>query len=210
MAIRTVIADADPLARRLIASVLQDAGIAVVAEARNDAEAVALVLHHEPDVALLGLDGVLATRTIRRHRPDQRVVVLAREEDEGAALLALRAGACGFVSKEVELEALPRALAGVVDGEAVISRRLERCLIEELRRRPDGLYGLRPVKGPLTTREWEVVDLLAPGRTTDDIADTLVISTETVRSHVKSIMRKLEVRSRGDARAAAERLRLAT
>ena len=206
---RTVVADADPLARRLVASVLEDAGIAVVAEARNDAEAVALVLEHAPDVAVLGLEGVLATRAIHRHRPAQRIVVLARQEDERTALHALQAGACGFLSKEVDLEALPRALAGVVAGEAGVSRRVERALIEHFRTRPEGLYGLRPVKGPLTTREWEVVDLLAPGRTTDDIADSLVISHETVRSHVKSIMRKLEVRSRGDARAAAERLRLA-
>ena len=113
-----------------------------------------------------------ATRAIRRQRPAQRIVVLAREEDERTALLALRAGACGFLSKEVDLDALPRALAAVVDGEAAVSRRVERSLIEDFRSRPEGLYGLRPVKGPLTTREWEVVDLLAPGRTTDDIADS--------------------------------------
>jgi two-component system, NarL family, response regulator LiaR len=207
--LRTVIADADPLARRLIASVLRDAAIAVVAEARSTAEAVELVLDHQPDVALLGLDGVQATRAIHRQRPAQRIVVLAREEDVRTALLALRAGACGFLSKEVDLDALPRVLAGVVNGEAAVSRRVERSLIEDFRSRPHGLYGLRPVKGPLTTREWEVVDLLAPGRTTDDIADSLVISHETVRSHVKNIMRKLEVSSRGDARAAAEQLRLA-
>jgi len=209
MPLRTVVADADPLARRLVAGVLEDAWIAVGAEARSTAETGELVVAHEPDVALLALDGVQATQAIRRHRPDQRIIVLAREEDERAALLALQAGACGFLSKEVELDALPRALAGVCDGEAAVSRRVERYLIEHFRSRPAGLYGLRPVKGPLTTREWEVVDLLAPGRTIDDIADSLVISHETVRSHVKNIMRKLEVRSRLDARAAAERLRFA-
>ena len=93
-----------------------------------------------------------------------------------------------------------------MDGEAAVSRRLAWHLVERFRQRPQPL---RPIKGPLTAREWEVVDLLAPGRTTGDIADTLVISNETVRSHVKSIMRKLEVSSRGDACAAAERLRVA-
>lgn len=208
MPLRAVIADADPLARRLIVSVLRDAGIAVVAEARCTAEAVELVLEHAPDVALLCLDGVHATQAIRRQLPAQRIVVLAREEDERAALQVLRAGACGYLSKEVDLEALPRTLAAVVDGEAAVSRRVERFLIEDVRRGPERRGGLRPVKGPLTTREWEVIDLLAPGRTTDDIADSLVISHETVRSHVKNIMRKLEVNSRGDARAAAERLRV--
>ena len=77
--------------------------------------------------------------------------MLARQEDERTALHALQAGACGFLSKEVDLEALPRALAGVVDGEAAVSRRVERALIEAVRTQPQGLYGLRPVKGPLTT-----------------------------------------------------------
>ena len=131
------------------------------------------MLDHEPDVALLGLDGVLATRAIRAAPPGRSGSSCSPARRTSAtALLALRAGACGFLSKEVDLEALPRALAGVVDGEAAVSRPLERCLIEDLRRRPEGLYGLRPVKGPLTTREWEVIDLLAPGRTTDDIADS--------------------------------------
>lgn len=204
MALRTVIADADPLARRLIRTVLEQAGVTVLAEARDTAEAVAHVLRHAPDVALV--DGVAATRAVRAHAPAQRIVVLAREEDDHEALLALAAGASGYLSKEIVLDALPRALAGVVDGEAAVSRRMTRRLIEHFRERP----ALRPIKGPLTAREWEVVGLLDPARTTDDIADTLVISNETVRSHVKSIMRKLDVHSRHDAPAAAERLRLAT
>ena len=210
MTLRTVVADADPLARRLIRTVLEAAGVTVLAEARSAAEAVELVLRLEPDVAVLdagglGLEGVEATRAIHGRRPAQRIVVLAREDDVPTAVLALQAGASGFLSKELDLDALPRALAGVLDGEAAVSRRLTRHLIERLRHRPQ----LRPIKSTLTTREWEIVELLAPGHRTDDIAETLVISTETVRSHVKSIMRKLDVHSRRDARAAAERLRLA-
>jgi DNA-binding NarL/FixJ family response regulator len=210
MPLHAVVADADPLARRLIRTVLEDAGITVVAEARTAGETVALVLEHAPDVAVIdaggpSLEGVHATRAIHTRRPGQRIVVLARVEDLHTAVLALEAGASGFLSKEVELEALPRALAGVLDGEAAVSRRLARQLIDRYRDRPQ----LRPIKGPLTAREWEILDLLAPGRTTDDIADALVISSETVRSHVKSILRKLEVNSRGAACAAAERLRFA-
>ena len=86
---------------------------------------------------------------------------------------------------------------------------MTRRLIERYRGTADGAAGLRPIKSPLTAREWEVIDLLKPGRSTDDVADTLVLSTETVRSHIKNIMRKLDVHSRDDAVAAAERLRIA-
>ena len=118
---------------------------------------------------------------------------------------ALAAGASGYLSKDLELDALPRAVAAVAAGEAAVSRRLTRHLVEHFREQPQ----LRPIKGPLTAREWEIVDLLAPDRTTVEIADTLVISAETVRTHVKSIMRKLGVHSRHEAPEAAERLRLA-
>ena len=201
MAIRTVIADADALARRLIRSVLEAAGVEVVAEARSAAEAIELVARLAPDVVLL--DGADAVRAIIARAPASRIVVLARDEDEHAARVALQAGASGYLSKDLDLDALPRALGAVVAGEAAVSRRLTLRLIEQLRHQSR----LRPIKGPLTPREWEIVDLLGPDRTTDDIADTLVISHETVRSHVKNIMRKLDVHSRRDAPAAAERLR---
>ncbi len=88
-----------------------------------------------------------------------------------------------------------------------ISRSFVSVVVERLRAAPEGHVGLRPVRSPLTTREWEVLDLLCVGQTTRDIADALVLSPETVRSHLKRIMRKLEVRSRADAVDAAARLR---
>ena len=81
-------------------------------------------------------------------------------------------------------------------------------LIEQLRNAPNGNSGLRPVKSPLTRREWEVIDLLAAGHSPDHVANALVLSPETVRSHIKNLMRKLRVHSRADAVNAAERLRL--
>jgi len=102
---------------------------------------------------------------------------------------------------------LPRVLRGVVFGEAAISRRLAMLLVEADRRSPRAGAGLRPVKSPLTDREWEVLDLLASGARTEEIAQTLVLSTETVRSHLKNLYRKLEVRSRAEATEAAQRLR---
>ncbi len=122
-------------------------------------------------------------------------------------LRALRTGACGYMSKDFEPGVLPRVLRGVVFGEAAISRRLAMLLVEADRRSPRAGAGLRPVKSPLTDREWEVLDLLASGARTEEIAQTLVLSTETVRSHLKNLYRKLEVRSRAEATEAAQRLR---
>ena len=94
-------------------------------------------------------------------------------------------------------------------GQAAISRKLTLSLIERLRETPSGSSGLRPVKSPLTAREWEVIDLLKESKTTDQIADELVLSPETIRSHVKNIHRKLKVRTRAQAIAMADEMRKA-
>jgi NarL family two-component system response regulator LiaR len=210
---RAVIADDDPFARRVIKDALTESGVMIVAEARSGREAVELALYYRPDVVIMDvvmpeLDGILATRQILKMAPHQLVIVLTGvdEEDDELGLLALRAGAAGFLSKDVDINALPRTLKGVRAGEAAISRRLTR-VIERLRSAPGGSSGMRPVKSPLTAREWEVIDLLKARRSTDEIAAELVLSTETVRTHVKHILRKLKVRSRQEAVAAADRMR---
>ena len=162
------------------------------------------------DVVMPELDGIIATRRIIKELPDQIVVILTgADDDDEIGLHALRAGATGYLSKDLDIDALPRALEGARSGEAVISRRMTKRLIEQMRKAPDAIAGMRPVRSPLTPREWEVLDLLRAGRSTDAIADDLVLSIETVRSHVKNILRKLDVRSREDAVAAAERMRTA-
>ena len=138
------------------------------------------------------------------------MVVLTGAGEEEFGLLALRAGAVGFLSKDMDINALPRALAAVLEGEGAVSGAMTLRLIEHYRGRPEGSAGLRPIRGPLTAREWEVIDLLKPDHTTVQVADTLVLSHETVRSHLKNIMRKLDVHSRADAVAAVERLRATT
>ena len=191
-----------------------ESGVLVVAEARNGREAVEFALDYRPDLVIMdvvmpALDGILATRQILKAAPDQLVIVLTGADEEGdeLGLLALRAGAVGFLSKDVDTSALPRTLKGVRAGEVAISRRLTKRVIEQLRSAPGVSYGMRPVKSSLTAREWEVIDLLKARRSTDEIAAELVLSTETVRSHVKNILRKLKVRSREDAVAAADRTR---
>jgi NarL family two-component system response regulator LiaR len=210
--LRVVVVDDDPLARRMLRDVLQDAGITVIAEAGGGREAVELSVYYRPDVVVMdlvmpGVDGVAATRQIVEKAPGVRVVMLTSSDSEEVGLMTLRAGASGFLSKSVGVDALPRALRCARDGEAVVSRGLTMRLIEGMRRvREDGA-GMRPIRSPLTPREWEVLDLLCQERSTDDIADALVLSVETVRSHIKSVLRKLGVRSRQEAIKAASGLR---
>jgi NarL family two-component system response regulator LiaR len=209
---RAIVADDDPFARKMIKEALQLAGIVVIAEAQNGREAAELALYYRPEVVVMDvvmpeLDGIAATRRIVKENPDQVVVILTSADDNEMGLLGLRAGAAGFLTKDLDIEVLPRALRGALSGEAVISRRMGMRLLEHLRSAPDrDLTGLRPIKSPLTPREWEVVDLLGD-MTTDQIATELVLSSETVRSHIKSILRKLNARSRDEALAAVQRMR---
>jgi DNA-binding NarL/FixJ family response regulator len=210
--LRVIVADDDALVRRVLRDVLQRAGIVVIAEASGGREAVELTLYYKPDVVLMdvlmpGTDGIAATREILSGLPGAKVVMLSSSEDEELGLLTLRLGACGYLSKSVNIESIPRALRAAADGEAVVPRRLTARLLEAIRRTREDSAGIRPVRSPLTAREWEVLDLLCQRLSTDEIADTLVLSSETVRSHIKSILRKLRVSSRAEAVAIAEELR---
>jgi DNA-binding NarL/FixJ family response regulator len=173
---------------------------------------VELTLFYRPDVVVMDytlpeLDGVEATRRIFEHDPAIRIVVLTGGPDDEVALRALHAGAAGCLSKDIDLDSLPRALRGVLNGEAAISRQLTMQLVERYRMAPRGGTGLRPVRSGLTGREWEVLDLLSSGASTDDIAQALVLSRETVRSHMKNLYRKLGVDSREKAVRAASQMR---
>lgn len=212
VALRVIVADDDPLARRVVRDALEAGGIIVIAEAANGREAVELSLYYKPDIVLMDLvmpefDGIQATRRILAREPDVEVVILTSSDDDEVGIVGLRAGASGFLNKRAGVEALPRALRGAVAGEALVSRRLTMRLVDTIRRtRADGA-GIRPVRSRLTPREWEVLDLLCDGQSTDEIADALVLSSETVRSHIKNLLRKLGVRSRQAAVEEARRLR---
>jgi NarL family two-component system response regulator LiaR len=210
---RVLIADDDPLARRVVRDTLQGAGgFAVVADAANGAEAIELALHYRPDVVVLEyalprMDGLLVTRKIVQGAPEVRVLNLSSSTEEDIVFHALRAGASGFLSKEMEIASLPAAVRGLLRGEAAVPRALTMRLIERLRRVPESATGLRPVRSVLTSREWEVIDLLAQGVDPAGVADELVLSHETISTHMKNLRRKLGARSTADAIAAAERLR---
>jgi two-component system, NarL family, response regulator LiaR len=157
------------------------------------------------ETRLPGIEGPSAIREICRDAPGTRVVVLSADVDEELGLQVLQAGAVGYLAKNQGVDALPGVLTKVAHGEAALPGTLGMRVLESLRTLPD--RGWRPINSQLTTREWEVVELLAQGAGTHDIADELVLSPATVYGHVKNIMRKLEVRSRDEAVAAAERLR---
>lgn len=211
--LRIIIADPDPLARRVIRDSLRhDGGFIVAAEAKDGVEAVELALHYRPELVLMevgmpALDGIGACREITAKAPQVRVVMFSVPQDREVEIRALRAGAAGFLSKNAEIEAVARALRSVAIGEAAVSRSLTRELVELLRNTAENGSGMRPVKSPLTTREWEVLDLICAGDSTREISAKLFLSEDTVYSHTKSILRKLGVHSRVEAVAVAGLLR---
>jgi NarL family two-component system response regulator LiaR len=207
-----VLADDDPFARRAIRNALQESGFVVVADAANGREAVELSLHYRPDLVLLDvvmpeLDGIAAARRIRAEAPEIRIVMLSVKQDDEVALMGVRAGASGYLSKDLDLIELPGILEGVAAGDAALTPRIAAALIDELRKAPRHGAGMRPVRSDLTQREWEVLDLVESGLEVAEIADRLVLSEDTVRTHLKSIRRKLGVGSREELVAAAQRLR---
>jgi DNA-binding NarL/FixJ family response regulator len=209
---RAVVVDYGPIERRGIAEALRGAGIVVVAEAMDCAEAVELVRFYEPDLVLVdvdafGLDAIATTRRIRAQRPEQVVLLLASAGQENLALAGLRVGAAGYLSKDLSLRALTRAIVGVMQGEAAVSRATAMRLIEHMRAATSSTTPPLATQNALTKRQWHVLELLSEGRTIHDIAAELVLSPETVRSHMQQVLRKLGVRSREEAVAAAQRLR---
>jgi DNA-binding NarL/FixJ family response regulator len=206
--LRVVLADPDPLVRQVVRDVLRTAGLVVVADAADARDALDLVRFYRPDLAVLEAQLPSlghAIRAIARDAPRTRVVVLSSDADEERGLEVLRAGAVGYVRKECGVAALPRILAKVAEGEAAVPRTLGMRVLESLRRVPD--RGWRPLHSQLTTREWQIVELLSAGAGTQDIAEELVLSPATVYGHIKNIMRKLGVRTRAEAVSAAQRLR---
>jgi DNA-binding NarL/FixJ family response regulator len=212
-AVRLVLVDRDSLARRAMREGITANGeFVVAAEAAQEVDAIAAVRRERPDLVLIDigyprLEGITVARELRRRIPAAQMVFCSITDDEDTAVRALATGAVGYVRKDLDYGPLSRALRGAIAGEAAISRQLARRLIEELYRQSEPRPKLRPAGGELTQREWEVLDLLIDGEGTVEIAQTLGLALETVRSHVKHVLRKLGVGTRGEAIEIARRLR---
>ena len=201
--ISVVIADDQSLVRAGFRALLdaQD-DITVAAEAADGNEAVRLALEHRPDVVLMdirmpGVDGLVATRRIAEDErlAGVKVVILTTFDLDEYVFEAIRIGANGFLVKDTEPAELLRAVRTVVDGEALLSPGVTRRLIEEFASR-----ARHPVDVPsleaLTDREREIVALVGSGLTNDEIAERLVISAATAKTHVSRAMVKLGARDR--------------
>jgi DNA-binding NarL/FixJ family response regulator len=211
--LRVLVVDDDPLVRRTIRDVLRPAGMLVVGEAQDGRDAVRAARYYKPDIILLdvmmpGVDGLTALeQLVADNQVEAKVVILSVRGEHDLGYLALRMGAIGYLNKDLDLSVLPRVLRDVAAGGAALSRSFTADLARRLRELPEGGIGMRPIQSVLTTREWEIVDQLCLERSTEEIAEALVLSTETVRTHIKNIMRKLEVHSRADVVALVQRLR---
>jgi len=205
--LRIVLADEQSLFREAVKVVLESqVDIEVVAEARDGLQAVAEVEQTKPDVSLLDVnlpncDGIRATSLIKERVPDCRVLVLTGEEDQATLVEALEAGASGYLTKECPLSELIEATRAVHRGETLIPPRMLGSLLSRLihrrREQDDALQRI----SKLTKREKEVLAFLAEGRDNDGIAQALVISPETARTHIQNVLGKLEVHSRLEAAA---------
>jgi DNA-binding NarL/FixJ family response regulator len=201
--IRVLLADDQALIRSGIRSLLDaEDDIEVVAEAADGQQAVALAVEHRPDIALVDiqmpvLDGIEATRQIvADERLDTvRVVILTNFGLDEYIFAALRAGAAGFLLKETQPAELLQALHVVMRGDALLSPAVTRRLISEFVARPPDAAATAGMEA-LTNREREVVALVAHGLSNDEIADALVLSPATAKTHVSRAMIKLGARDR--------------
>ena len=207
MTTRVLIADDHAPTREDVRAALeQDAEFEVCAEAADAAGAVAGALRERPDVCLLDVHmpgrGVAAAWEIHSRLPRTNVVMLTVSREDVDLFAALRAGALGYLLKDMDPRSLPRALHSVLSGEVAIPRELVGQVVERFRdtsaRRRHAVAG-EPTER-LTSREWQVLELLQRDLSTAQIARRLVLSPVTVRTHVNAILRKLQVRDREELR----------
>lgn len=201
--IRVLVADDHAPTRADIRDVIErDSRFSVVAEAPDAPSAIELAVAERPDLCLLDVhmpgSGVAAAREICGRLPQAKVVMLTVSREDQDLFAALRAGAAGYLLKDMDPRRLASSLVDVLHGRAALPRDLTARLVEEFRDRgprrratlADGRFAA------LTSREWQVLDLLRQGLATAEIARRLSVSPVTVRTHVNSILRKLGVESR--------------
>ena len=200
--IRVLIADDHPPTRADVrAALAQDRRFAICAEVADAAAAVQAAVEARPDICLLDIrmsgSGIAAAREITSRIPDTKVVMLTVSHDQDDLFNALRAGASGYLLKDTDPARLPHALHDVLQGEAAIPRWLVSRVVSEFRDHGPRRRAIVSEAGyDLTSREWEVLNLLRQGLSTAEIAERLFVSSVTVRSHVAAILKKLQLPDR--------------
>jgi DNA-binding NarL/FixJ family response regulator len=208
---RIVLADDHPAVRAGVRVALERDDFVICAEVGDGASAVQAALRERPDIVLMDINmpgnGIEATDEIARRLPETAIVMLTVSTADTDIFDALRAGASGYLLKDMDPTRLPRALRGVLDGEAALPRRLVALVLEEFRqRRRHRRLPLAKGRGvDLTEREWEVLEFLRQGLSTAEIAERLFIAPVTVRTHVSAILKKLRVPDREAAVELLER-----
>jgi len=196
--IRLLIADDHAIVREgLRALIATEPGLELVAEASDGIEAVSKVHALKPDVILLDMmmprkDGLGAIEDIMKDQPNARILVLTSFAEDDKVFPAIKAGALGYLLKDSSPQELLQAIRNVYQGEASLHPTIARKLMRELSQPPS----LPPTTDPLTEREVEVLRLVAQGLSNDDIAEKLVVSERTVRTHVSHILDKLHLANR--------------
>jgi NarL family two-component system response regulator LiaR len=214
--IRILIADDHAVVREGLRALIDtELGMDLVGEASDGVEAVRKARATRPDVILLDLvmphmDGIEAIGQIKEHDPDARILVLTSFAEDERVFLAVKAGALGYLLKDASPQELLQALRDVYRGELSMAPAIAHKLMRELQRSAKEPSSLPPTEEPLTAREVDVLRLVAQGLSNLDIAETLVISDRTVRTHVSNILEKLHLANRTQAALYALREGLAT
>jgi DNA-binding NarL/FixJ family response regulator len=202
MTIRVVLADDQPLVRAALQMVITDTpDVQVVGEAGDGAEAVRLAGELTPDVVVMDIrmpcmDGIEATRLITTGTSTARVVVLTTFDDDDYVYEALRAGASGFLVKDMALDDILAAVRIVAAGDALIAPSVTRRLIKEFAGRPTAAPPRRTELKRITDREREVLTLVGKGLSNTEIADRLSISIATAKTYLTRLLAKLDARDR--------------
>lgn len=209
---RLVIADDHALFRDGLRSLLEAHGFTILAEARDGREAVLACRHHAPDVVLMDISmpvmtGLEATRIVSAEMPEVRVVILTASDSDADLFEAIKSGASGYLSKDLEADQFVSLLNGVMRGEPAISPAVARKMLGELAR--PGAAARQSPAVALTDREQDVLELLVSGITSNrDLADRLFVSENTVKYHLRNILDKLHLSSRAQVIAYAMQHRL--